>query len=101
MPVERYPLTPEHIAQGIKGDCTGCPVWLCLMPVLGALRVEDWHVLYRDDALDGPRVLYATPALAQEIDRFDHGHGMQPGTIIINREHEWADYEPEESTDAG
>jgi hypothetical protein len=100
MPVERYPLTPEHIAQGLTGDGRFCPVGLCLTPALGDLFVRRSRILYPDD--DGfASPLYYRPRLDEIIRRFDTGdgmrHGMRPGTIIINREECWADYEPEET----
>jgi hypothetical protein len=94
MAVERYELTPEHIAEGDEGDCRYCPVGLCLTPILAVCQVKSGRIIYDDPRGVRSRSLYYKPGLAEAINQFDRGRGMRPGTIVLNREAQWADYEP-------
>jgi hypothetical protein len=78
-------------------------VALCLTPALGDCLARSNCIDYRRDYGYTTRSLRCKSRLKESVRQFDAGEDMQPGTILINREEQWADYEPyepEESADA-
>ena len=54
-------VTADHIARGIKKDCSRCPVALSLMDCLGAGSVTVWHSQIHLSCANGYPLTFKTP----------------------------------------
>lgn len=84
-PTQTIPMTPEDMAEGIRGDAMDCPIARMLLRVPGiiAVNLSGRHPTFTDQ-FGNERRLVLPAEIAEWIGRFDRGEPVEPLNVILS-----------------